>query len=47
MGTLSVDSSTPLDQTGWLEMTSRGTFAHADVVGIMMGWAYIVQKLLP
>lgn len=47
VATLSVDSGTPLEETGWLETTSSGQVAHADVVGIMMAWAYIVHKLLP
>jgi hypothetical protein len=46
VGTLSVDSITPLEDTGWLERTSRGPVAHADAVGIIMNWAYIVHKLL-
>jgi NTE family protein len=47
VGTLSVDSVTSLDETGWLERTSRGVLAHADAVSIMMSWAYIVHRLLP
>jgi NTE family protein len=47
VGTLSVDSETPLADTGWLEQTSYGPVAHADVVRIMMAWAYIVHRLLP
>jgi NTE family protein len=47
VGTLSVDSVTPLEETGWLERTSRGALAHADAVGTMMNWAYIVHRLLP
>ncbi len=46
VGTLSVDSITPLDQTGWLEHTSRGPVGHAEVVGILMNWAYVVHRLL-
>jgi hypothetical protein len=46
VGTLSVDSETPLTDTGWLEVTSRGPVAHAEVVRMMMGWAYIVHRLL-
>jgi hypothetical protein len=47
VGTLSVDSVTPLEETGWLERTSRGVLAHADAVRTMMNWAYIVHRLLP
>lgn len=47
VATLSLDSITPLEETGWLERTSRGVLAHADVVRIIMNWAYIVHRLLP
>jgi NTE family protein len=46
VGTLSVDSTTPLEESGWLERTSRGPVAHFDGVRIMMNWAYIVHRLL-
>jgi NTE family protein len=47
IGTLSVDSTTPLNETGWLEMISDGPRAHPEAVRIMMNWAYIVRRLLP
>ena len=47
VGTLSVDSTTPLNETGWLEMTSGEPIAHPKTVAIMMNWAYIVRRLLP
>lgn len=46
VGTLSVDSGTPLRDTGWVENTSYGPVARADVVSIIMRWAYIVHGLL-
>lgn len=46
VGTLSVDSITPLRQTGWVEETSRGLVAHAEVLRIIMRWSYIIHKLL-
>jgi NTE family protein len=47
VATLGLDSTTPLDRTGWIEDTARGPVAHPDVVRIMMTWAYIVYRLLP
>lgn len=47
VGTLSVDSSTPLAETKWLEETSQGIQAHFQVVTTMMQWAYIIHRLLP
>jgi hypothetical protein len=46
VGVLSVDSVTSLADTGWLENTSHGPVAHAEVLSIMMNWAYIVHRLL-
>jgi NTE family protein len=46
VGTLSVDSITPLDETGWIEYTTHGLLACKDVVTIMMKWAYILNGLL-
>lgn len=45
VGVLSVDSATPLEDTGWLERTSRGAVAHADAVRTMMNWGYILHRL--
>jgi NTE family protein len=47
VGTLSVDSTTALNETGWLETISDGPRAHPTAVRIMMSWAYIVRRLLP
>ena len=47
VGTLSVDSTTPLDSTGWIEKSAGEPVAHRDVVAIMMQWAYIIHRLMP
>jgi NTE family protein len=42
VGTLSVDSTTPLEHTGWIEKMGGEAVGQGKVVGIMMRWAYII-----
>ena len=44
IGTISVDSSTPLDATSWLTVPNE---PNPDVVSIITGWAQIVARVLP
>lgn len=43
IGTLTIDSQTPLDDTSWKENGG----VKADIVSILTGWAYVVSRLLP
>jgi NTE family protein len=43
IGTLSVDSVTPLADTGWLD----GDAIHAEIVELLTLWANVVARLLP
>jgi NTE family protein len=42
-GTLTIDSSTALTQTGWMD----GDRARGDVVERIRNWSYIISRLLP
>jgi NTE family protein len=46
VGTLAVDSPTPLRATGWLERAGPKVTASSRVVGIMRSWAYVLYHLL-
>jgi hypothetical protein len=46
IGTLAVDSPTPLRGTGWLERAGPRVAASSRVVGIMMSWADVLYHLL-
>jgi predicted nucleic acid-binding protein len=46
VGTLSVDTTTPLEDTGWITSLGEKTVAHPDVVTRIMQWAYIVHRLM-
>lgn len=43
IGTLSVDSITPLADTDW--RNAEGI--DSDIVGVLIGWAYVVAQILP
>jgi NTE family protein len=46
IGTLAVDTPTPLDRTGWLAESGANVGANSRVVAIMMSWAYVLYHLL-
>jgi NTE family protein len=47
VGTLSVDSSTPLEDTDWITKMGSKLVAHPNVVVRMKQWAYIIHRLMP
>lgn len=46
VGVLSIDSVSPLAETGWVETTSHGPLLRSDVTTVMVYWASIIHKLL-
>ena len=48
IGILSVDSSTPLGDTGWVEEqgVDHGSSVKGEVSGILIAWANVISKLL-
>lgn len=47
IGILSVDSSSPLADTGWLQIDQHGEAnINGDLSNVMTEWAYVVSKLL-